>query len=97
RRMYVNRFREIRETLIDVKAITNRVMQVAARLRPAVAKNGVASRAEFESSVSLFRNRIVARTRDVDQQLASLKTFVPLKVGESMSLTNWISRSQFGN
>jgi spore coat protein H len=97
RRLYLERFREIRETIFDVNAITNRLMQLAKRLRPAVAKNGVAELAQFESSVTLFRNRITARARNVDQQLESLKTFAPLKAGESTALTNWVARRQFGN
>jgi len=96
RDLYLKSFSELRVNVFDVKAMTNRVAQLAARLQPAVAKNGVAELAQFQSSANLFRNRIVARARDVDQQLASVKSFRRLKMNESLLLNDWLPRQQFG-
>jgi hypothetical protein len=46
--------------------------------------------------VNLFRNRILARARDVDQQLAGVKTMTHLGLNESQPLTNWVPRQRFG-
>lgn len=97
RDLYLKRFFELRTNVFDVKAITNRVMQQAARLGPVMAKNGVGGLAQFQSSVSLFRNRIVARTRDIDQQLAGVKNLVRLELNAAAPLTNWTVRRHFGN
>jgi spore coat protein H len=96
RDLYLKAFGELRTNVFDVAAITNRVAQLAARLQPTVAKNGVAELAQFQSYANLFRSRVVARARDIDQQLASVKSFRRLKVGESMALTDWLPRQQFG-
>ena len=52
--------------------------------------------ARFESGVNLFRNRVLARGRDVDLQLAGVKSLHRLALNESMPLTNWMPRQKFG-
>lgn len=96
RDLYLKSFSELRANVFDVKAITNRIAQLVVRLEPPVAKEGVAELAQFQSFVNLFRNRIVARARDVDQQLAGVKDLMRLKLNEAAPLTNWIPRQQFG-
>ncbi len=96
RDLYLKRFSELRAGVFDVKAITNRVAQLSARLAPAVVREGAGQLAQFQSSANLFRNRIVARARDVDQQLAGVKNLVRLKRNGTALITNWVPRTQFG-
>jgi hypothetical protein len=96
RRLYLNRFVELRTNVFDLVAMTNRVAQLRERLRPAVARNGAMNLAEFESAVNLFRNRIIARVRDIDKQLAGVESMRHLALNESMPLTNWVPRQKFG-
>ena len=96
RDLYLRSFAELRVNVFDTVAITNRVTQLAARLQPAVAKNGVAGLAQFQSYANLLRSRVAARARDIDQQLASVKSFKRMKVDEAIPLTNWSPRQQFG-
>lgn len=96
RDLYLKTFSELRANAFDVEAITNRITQVAARLQPSVAKNGLGELARFQSHVNLFRGRVAARARDVDQQLAGVQSFRRLKVNEALTLTDWAPRQQFG-
>lgn len=96
RDLYLHSFSEARAKVFDVKAITNRIARLALRLQPVVAKGGIAEFAQFQSSLNLFRNRIVARARDVDQQLAGVRDLLRLKLNEAAPFTNWLPRQQFG-
>lgn len=97
RDIYLRRFREIRSNVFNVPQITNRIAEVAARLRPALLRGGVAALAQQDSAAQLFRSRLLMRVRDVDQQLAGVQSLVRLKKNESLPLTNWVARRQFGN
>jgi spore coat protein H len=94
---YLARFAEIRSNVFNLSAITNRIMEQSARIRPSLIKEGLAAVAQQESGAHLFRSRIAARARDVDLQLAGVKDLVRLKKDESVALTNWDARRQFGN
>jgi len=97
RDLFLARLRELRATVFDVKDITNRIAQQAARIAPALKQEGFAAVARAESLAQQFRGRVVARARDVDQQLDGARDLVRLKPGESVLLTNWVARRQFGN
>jgi hypothetical protein len=96
RRLYLERFAQLRATVFDVKAVTNEIARLTARLHPALAKNGVAEVARQQSSAMVLRNRIVVRARDVDQQLVGVKNLLQLELNEAVPLTNWIPRQEFG-
>lgn len=96
RRLYLERFAQLRATVFDVKAITNEIARLTARLQPALAKNGVAEVARQQSAAMVLRNRIVGRLRDVDQQLAGVKNLLRLELNEAVPLTNWVPRQEFG-
>jgi hypothetical protein len=97
RRLHLERVVELRASVFNVTAITNRVMELRTRLKPAVARSGILQSAQFESAVNVFRNRILARGRDIDQQLASVKNMRRLELNETMSITNWEPRQKFGS
>ena len=94
---YLVRFTEIFSSVFNLSAITNRIMQESARIRPALIKEGLAAVAQQESGAQLFRSRIAARARDVNLQLTGVKDLVRLKKDEGVALTNWEARRQFGN
>lgn len=97
RDLFLKRVRELRRTVFDVKTITNRIAQETERLRLVVARDGVAAVAAHQSAVQLWRNRVVARVRDIDQQLDGVTNLMRLKENESIALTNWVARRQFGS
>lgn len=97
RDLFLARLFQIRSNVFNLRAVTNAIVEQSARIRPALIKEGIAAVAQQESGAQLFRNRIVARARDIDQQLAGVKNLVKLKKDDSLPLTNWDSRRQFGN
>lgn len=97
RALYLHRFGELRTNVFDVKAITNRIAALSSRLMPAVMKNGLAEAGRFQAMVNIFQNRILARTRDVDEQLRGIQGLVRLGLNESLPLTNWTQRPWLGS
>lgn len=96
RRLYLERFTELRAKILDVPAITNRIAALAARLKPALWKDGVFGMARAQQAAQHFRELISARARDLDAQLAAVKTFTPLALAGDVPLTNWTSHSDLG-
>jgi spore coat protein H len=96
RELYLQRFREIRADLIDVRALTNRVTELTARLQPALRKRGLGAAAQQQAGAQQFANLIVARLRDVDRQLESVKQFAPIALQDTASLTNWSKLNELG-
>ena len=96
RRLYLECFAQLRTNILDVPAITNRIAALAARLKPALWKDGVFGMARAQQAAQHLRELIIARAADLDAQLMSVKTFTPLAVDETVPLTNWTSRSDLG-
>ena len=96
RRLYLERFAQLRAKVLDVPALTNRIVALAARLKPALWKDGVLAMARGQQAAQHLRELISARAADIDEQLADVKHFRPLALDESVALTNWTSRSDLG-
>ncbi len=96
RRLYLERFAQLRTNVLDVSAITNRIAALAARLKPALWKDGVFGMARAQQAAQHFQELIVARAADIDAQLAAVKTFKPLALDATIPLTNWTNRSDLG-
>ena len=95
-RLYLERFAQLRTNILDVPAITNRIAALAARLKPALWKDGVFGMARAQQAAQHFRELIIARAADIDAQLAAVTTFNPLALDATTPLTNWTSRSDLG-
>lgn len=61
--------RELRATLFDLVAITNRLNKLAERIRPAVAEMGFGTAVRHSAEVKILRDRIADRIADIDAQL----------------------------
>ena len=96
RRLYLERFRELRTTLFNASVLTQRVDALATRLAPVLVREGVMSAARFHVTVGSFRNRIVAREREVDAQLAGLKGLLRFDPNQTVALTNWTPSARQG-
>ena len=97
RRLYLDRFTQLRTNAFDVRAITNRVAALTARLRPALAKEGMGTVARQRDAANELIRLIVARAQDVDAQLAGARSFAPLALDATMSLTNWTKLRESGS
>jgi hypothetical protein len=89
RDLYLQSMAEVRSNAFDLHAITNRLEQLTDRLAPVLARDGVRQHALFQSAARVLRERIVARTRDVDLQLVDVKQLKRLKTNEAIRLTAW--------
>ena len=96
RELYLQRLRKIRADLIDVRALTNRVAELTARLQPALRQRGLGAAAQQQAGAQQFAGLIVARVRDVDRQLESVKQFAPVALQSTAPLTNWSKLSELG-
>ncbi len=97
RQLYLNRFKEIRSQIFDAAAIEARIVQLNDRIQPAVGSEGALAIARQQSAATIFRNRVMARARDIDSQLAGVKDLLRLRLDEAVSLTNWVPRRDFGD
>lgn len=100
RRRYLERFKRLRAEVFAVEAITNRVNELAARIRPEVSPPGlvrVLGNIQFDRSVNLLRSRIVQRARSIDEQLQGSRHVLRIATNETARLTDWKPRTAQGN
>jgi spore coat protein H len=93
------RYRERMSTLLTnqfrVEILTNRVNEIAARIRPGITERNPPALKDWEQHVSGLRDRIVARLQNVSDQLAALDH--PLKFdGKAAKLGGWKSQVDAG-
>jgi spore coat protein H len=104
-RRYLERLAQLRTNLLDVPALTNRVRELAARIRPALRREDRSGRARYdygmglsyEERVDQLCERIAQRARSVDEQLEGARHLLRLAPGDSIQLTNWNSRRASGS
>lgn len=99
RRRYLERLAQFRATVFDLRTITNRVSELAARIRPAINPGGLTglfSNLQFDRSVNLLRSRIAQRARSIDEQLLGAKDTLRIATNETARLTGWRSRPLSG-
>lgn len=97
RRLYLERFAQLRANVFDARAATNRIATLTARLRPALAKEGRGAVAQQQEAANELSALITARARDVDAQLESVKSFARLPLNETLPLTNWTTHRDLGD
>lgn len=98
RRLYKQRMSQLLESHFHVEAITNRVWQLAARVRPILAEKGPGAVRDHERAVKNFCERIADRTAFIREELtAPDKTlpFGPDRVARLAALT-WQPRRMHG-
>lgn len=89
RRLYLERFRQLRTNLFDVAAITNRVNELAARIQPETIKDGFFTGIQHNRAVAKLNRLISQRAVEIDQQLESLKSFHKIAVNETVPIAGW--------
>ncbi|MEY2409085.1 MAG: spore coat protein, partial [Verrucomicrobiota bacterium] len=97
RLLYLDRFRQLRSNIFNVRALTNRIEELTARLQPALKDQGLITLARQREAADELSARIVARARDVDAQLDAVREFVPIPLNTPIALTNWTTRTAAGD
>ena len=96
RRLYLERAAELRAKIFNVQTMTNRVHELAARLRPKIAESGLLALFQFERAVKNLNENIIERARSIDEQLEGARHLVALAKNQAVSLGNWTSRTEEG-
>jgi spore coat protein CotH len=95
-RRYRERISSMLTNEFRVEILTNRLNEIAARLRPTIAERNASGLKDWEQHVSGLRERIVARLQSVSEQLAALNH--PLKFDSRgvAKLDGWKSQVDAG-
>jgi hypothetical protein len=97
RRRYLERFAQLRTNVFQLQAVTNRVNELAAKVRPAVVQRGLLALASFEQGLAVLRERIVQRARSIDEQLAGIRNLIKFDEAGSVLLSGWQSKVHAGH
>jgi spore coat protein H len=96
RKRYRERIAELMTTVYQVESITNRVWQLAAKLRPVLAEKGPNAARSHEREVKDFCDRIVNRARSIREQLAAPDQALKFDSAGLARLPSWVSRTESG-
>jgi len=96
RKRYFQRVAELRKTVFTPESMTQRVRQIAAKIRPVIAETDPAAAKEHDQRVNDFCNAITRRCKSVDEQLSH--PIEPLAFGpdDTAPLKLWETKSIFG-
>jgi hypothetical protein len=96
RQRVVDRIREFRASFYQPERVKRRVLDLAAMVSRAEARAaGVTNLGAIPApgpAVTEWLQRIADRLASIDQQLVGISNLVSLRVGQSMTLTNWTHR-----
>jgi spore coat protein CotH len=95
RQRYRARIEQLMSTLFRAEAITNRVWQRAAEIRPVIAERGPGAARAHDRQVDAFCQRIVDRDQNIRQQLTAPDQSLKFTAGVAR-LANWQSRIESG-
>lgn len=89
RRRYLQHAAELTNTVFQLGAITNRVMQLASRIRPLLAGVPGESPAAYDRALELLISRITRRIDDVNLQLGGSRKMLQFDGTNSLPLRDW--------
>jgi hypothetical protein len=96
RRRYLDRMSLLFSNVFHLEAITNRIEQLNAGLRPAFGTNRLEARRQ-ERAATYLVDRIVRREHSVREQLAAANTPLAFGPDGAAPLTDWGSKTDAGN
>ncbi len=96
RRRFLNRMSQLLTNVFKVEVLTNRVNELADRIRPALAARPAEAVGQ-ERALAQLRDRIVRRERSVREQLAVATAPLPFDRSGVAKLTQWESNRDSGN
>jgi hypothetical protein len=91
-RLYMERLGQIHTNLFQEQALTNRVWDLARRLRPTLAAYGPDAVEEHDQMVASLSDRISRRIRSVSQQLNTTREPMVFGADGTAPLSNWAPR-----
>jgi spore coat protein H len=97
RERYFARIKELRRTVFDVPAMTNRVQEIAAKIFPVLAKQGADAVAEHRSLADRLCWSIATRGASIDRQLETPIEPLKFDAGGIARLEAWQAKPDFGH
>lgn len=96
RARYFRKINELRASVFQPEAMTNRVRAIAAKVQPILAREDKEKAAEQERALTKFCDAIIRRTRSIDEQLANPIAPVKFDATGTFTLAKWESKKDFG-
>lgn len=96
RRRYLSRMSQLLTNVFKVELMTNRVNQLAEKVRPAFAGNRSELR-RHEQAVASLQDRIIRRARSVREQLEEINTPLRFNAENTAFLSRWDSKTDNGS
>jgi hypothetical protein len=98
RRRCLEKVRKLRAGLFNVEALTNRIQQLAERIRPAVSEMGFGTAIRFSAEVQIIQKNIAERITNIDEQLESLRELLRFTNEEAaVLLVGWKTQPSPGD
>jgi len=98
RRLCLEKVLKLRASLFNVEALTNRIQQLAERIRPAVSEMGFGTAVRFSAEVQIIQKNIAERIANIDEQLEGLRGLLQFTNEETaVSLVGWRTQSSSGD
>ncbi|MGZ8899871.1 MAG: CotH kinase family protein [Limisphaerales bacterium] len=96
REKYFVRMKELRTTVFNPQEMTNRVYQIAAKVRPILKEKDASLAEQQEGAVATFVGAVVRRARSIDEQLATPIVPIEFDASGKATLTSWEAATIFG-
>lgn len=95
-RAYRERLSQLLTNQFRIERLTNRIDAIAARIRPALARDGAKGQREFDENVADLKGRAAARIRNVWQQLGALGALAKFDAAGVAPVSNWSTNVDAG-
>jgi hypothetical protein len=96
RQGYRQHVRQMMSSIYDVPTLTNRVWQLAAKIRPVLEEERKGASRSYDRQVSAFCRRIVARAQYVQEQLSLPDRAPQFSSGGAAQFSDWKPRADHG-
>ena len=97
RQRYLGRMSQLLTNVFRVEALTNRVNELAAKIRPVIAEGSSRAAKQHENSVAALNQRIARRAESLRQQLGDPPTALVFDDSGVVRLSGWKSKADSGN
>ena len=96
RARYYNRVSELATNFFNVATLTNRVNELAARIRPLIAERNPSAAKDHEKAVAALIDRIVQRGKSLEEQLARPRLALQFNASGSVQVCGWCTHTTYG-
>ncbi|MBI2946319.1 MAG: CotH kinase family protein [Verrucomicrobia bacterium] len=96
RRRYLERLSQLATNVFKVDSILQRVDELSARIRPAIAETGIDAGHRHDINVDRLKGRISQRIENLSHQLGAVVSVPRIEAGQAVRLSGWRPRTTLG-